>query len=419
MTSPVPRKGKKRMTKEELATFLKEMAAAIEAARPKASYLIDKAKAIIILDHPFFGCALLKRPVIERLDVPTLCVTATGKIYYNPLFVAGLTSQQVVFALCHETLHYLAGHAVRKGHRQPQKWNVAGDQWINDTLRDCSIGEWIPGIVDMPNARTETVEDLYDRIPEEEGGGGGGGGQSQQGGGDQQQSSSGDPLEDDIDDDCTDDAQRSEVDAQRKIDLAESAQVAKMRGKLSGVLAQFVADSIESKVPWYEKLERFFTEMSKTDEPSWNKPNRRYAPDYYIPAINDGMTMGEVMFVIDVSGSVSEKEIAHYNGHGKRIVEQCRPTKAHVLYTDTMVKKYEVFDTPEDFNIEFYSGGGTHMPAAFDFAKENGVDPSVAVVLTDGYTDFGEPPGFPVMWVISTPHIEAPHGESVHFEMDA
>jgi predicted metal-dependent peptidase len=75
------------------------------------------------------------------------------------------------------------------------------------------------------------------------------------------------------------------------------------------------------------------------------------------------------------------------------------------------------FEAGEDVKLEFYSGGGTHMPAGFDWVAEQGIEPSVFVCLTDGYTDFGEPPSFPVVWCISS-NVEASHGESIHFELE-
>jgi len=46
-----------------------------------------------------------------------------------------------------------------------------------------------------------------------------------------------------------------EQEAHVKIEIAEAAQAAKMRGKMPAVLQDFVADIIESKTPWYDILE--------------------------------------------------------------------------------------------------------------------------------------------------------------------
>ena len=88
------------------------------------------------------------------------------------------------------------------------------------------------------------------------------------------------------------------------------------------------------------------------------------------------------------------------------------------MYTDTDVVKHEVFECGDEVALTFYSGGGTHMPAGFDYCANEGIDPDVFVCLTDGYTDFGDAPSYPVVWCISS-DVEAPYGENVHFELES
>ena len=75
---------------------------------------LDKAKACIVLDHPFFASILLRRPLIKTDSVPTLAVDAKGRIYYNEKFVESLTVPQIVWGLCHEVGHVTARHSVRQ-----------------------------------------------------------------------------------------------------------------------------------------------------------------------------------------------------------------------------------------------------------------------------------------------------------------
>lgn len=431
MTSVMPRRPggantKRRYTEEEI----KQMMAKVEAARPQAKRLIDKARAYIVLDHPFFATPMLKRPMVERLSIPTLSVSDSGNIYYNPLFVATLTPEQMVFAIAHEVLHYLSGHGVRRGARDPKNWNIAGDMWINDTLKRSNVGAFIPGCIDVPGSADRTVEDIYASFPPPQDGDGpgdddddnGSGKQRGKGNGDQQSSSGDgddDPIGQDLDDDPADNDGMSpeEIEAQRKIDIAEAAQVAKIKGKLPGALQKFAEDAIASKTPWYDVLERYMTERVKNDQ-SWARPNRRYAPDFYLPVIDGIGSMGEIVLQVDISGSVSRQEIRHYNGHMKRIVEQCRPSKVHVIYTDTRVQRHDTFDKPEDVEIQFYSGGGTDMRAGFDYIAKQGIEPEVVVTLTDGYTPFPNDTDVPAVWCISTNSIDSPSGETVHFDME-
>lgn len=367
---------------------------------------LDKAKAQIVLDHPFFASILLRRPLIKRDDVPTLAVDARGHIYYNEKFCESLTVPQLVWALCHEVGHVIGKHATRRGSRHPRKWNYAGDAWINDTLTSNKVGDPIPNTVSMPGSKDDTVENIYDNLPkgdkEDEGGDepGGTGEDIIYGNGDTGKS-------------LTEDEVR-EVEGQIKVEIAEAAQAAKMRGKLSADLQAIVSDLLDVKTPWYEILEKHC--VSRVNQGvSWRRANRRFE-DVYLPSTDKLPQMGQLVVQVDVSGSISRQELAYYNGHLSRIIEQCRPEKVHVLYTDTQVKRHDEFECGEEVQLEFYSGGGTDMPAGFNFCAKQGIEPDVFVCLTDGYTDFGDDPGYPVVWCISS-DVVAPHGENIHFEL--
>lgn len=374
---------------------------------------LEKAKAQIILDHAFFASILLKRKLVETRKIPTLAVDQKSTIYYNPDFIEGLPVPQIVWGLCHEVGHVIGQHASRKGTRQHKKWNYAGDAWINDMLDSCKIGQRIPNCVDMAGSKDLTVESIYDNLPDGEKGDQGGEG-SEGGGGDFDM---GDIGEDIIQGDGGKPMTQDEINehnAEIKVQIAEAAQAAKTRGALSGTLAGIVAEILDVKTPWYEILEKHCVSRVNQGQ-TWRRPNRRFE-DVYLPSVDKLPQMGELVVQIDVSGSISKQELDHYSGHLSRIAEQCRPEKVHILYTDTDVVKHVEFECGEEVALEFYSGGGTDMPAGFTYCDEHGINPDVFVCLTDGYTDFGEAQNYPIVWCISS-DIEAPHGENVHFEM--
>jgi predicted metal-dependent peptidase len=183
-------------------------------------------------------------------------------------------------------------------------------------------------------------------------------------------------------------------------------------------LAKIIADLIDPGTPWHEILERYMTSYVRGDY-SWSRPNRRFADIAYLPSTGKVAEMGEVVIQVDVSGSISKTELAYYNGHMARIIEQCNPERVHVLYVDTGVCKHEVFEQGEEVALEFYSGGGTDMEAGFDFLAKEGIEPEVFVCLTDGYTNFNvdKAPNYPVLWCISS-DINAPYGENIHFSLE-
>lgn len=375
---------------------------------------LDKAKAQIVLDHPFFASILLRHPLTKRDDIPTLAVDAKGQIYYNEQFVESLTVPQLVWGLCHEVLHRVGQHATRLGNRDHYKWNYAGDAWINDTLDNCHIGDRIPNTVNMAGSKDDTVENIYDKLPDAGSGGAGGSGD---GSGNYMD---GDGLGNDVlpGTDLSE-SEIKEIEANAKVEIAQAAQAAKMRGKMPGALEKIVCDVLNVKTPWYELLEQYMADKV-ANEYTWTRPNRRFiGADLYMPSINNEQQMGEVVIQVDVSGSISNTELMYYNGHLSRIVEQCKPSKVHVLYTDTSVQRHDVFERGEEFGLEYFCGGGTDMTEGYRFIEREGIEPDVFITLTDGYTPFPEYVDIPSVWCISS-NISAPEaaGTTVHFEME-
>lgn len=363
---------------------------------------LDRAKVSIVTQHPFFASILMKRQLIEDRSIKTAAVDQRGQIYINPDWFDTLSVDEIVFVLAHEIGHVIGQHALRRGSRTPKRWNIAGDAWINDMLKASNIGQPIKGCVDMPGSKDETVDEIYNKLPDSPDGDGPGG--------------TGDDIIERGTPLTSEEATR--IDAETRVEIAQAAQAAKAQGKMPAALAKIIADLIDPGTPWHEILERYMTSFTRGDY-TWSRPNRRFADIAYLPSTGKVAEMGEIVVQVDVSGSISQQELAHYNGHLSRIISQCNPERVHVLYVDTQVCKHQVFEQGEEVSLEFYSGGGTDMEAGFDFIANEGIDPEVFVCLTDGYTDFNvaKAPSYPVLWCISS-DINAPYGENIHFSLE-
>lgn len=336
---------------------------------------VGKAKSLLILDHPFFGTACTKRPIIYTDTVPTAAMSATGQMYMNVDFCAPLSVQQLMFLLAHEAMHYMLAHGLRRGHRDPQAWNVAADKVINDTLIDAGVGDFIDGGITLDGAREMAAESLYDENDDGDGQGPGGLGND-----------IGDPT--DADGQPLDDATIHQLEAEAKIDAIQSAKAAKAVGKLPASIERMVEELVNVSTPWYDILERFMAGKIK-DGYSWNRPNRRFiARNIYIPGTDYVPKMGPVVIGVDTSGSIGPDEIAMFNGHINRIIDTCNPEVVHVVYCDYDVAGVDEY-TPEDFpvTIQCKGGGGTSFKPVFDWIDTNAIDPECVVYLTDGYGD--------------------------------
>jgi predicted metal-dependent peptidase len=368
---------------------------------------LEKAKAQLVLSHPFFASILLRGKLVERKDIPTAAVDARGTIYYNEKFFESLELQEVVFVLAHECFHKMLQHFARLGGRNLQKANYAQDACINDILNTSGVGKQPEGCVHIPGSKDKTWEEVYASLPESPSNG--------------KQYMEGDGIGEDImpgGENMTQ-AEKSEIEAAMKVEMAQAAQAARTQGKMPAALQRFVDSVLYSPVPWYDVLRRYMDTMSVNDY-SWSKPNRRYAGQgIYLPSMQSEPTMGHVVLVIDTSGSIGERELAQAEGHLNGIVESCRPTKTTVLYVDADVSAEDEY-TPDELPLKFKNcsgGGGTDMRKAFQWVDDNGVEPAVIIVISDLYTPFPESVSHPTIWLSTTDQV-APDcaGTTIRFE---
>lgn len=371
------------------------------------STTIEKAKVRLMLKHPFFGSILLRRPMEATDEIPTACVTSEGAIKYNPQFVERMDFEELLFLLAHEAMHVALGHLPRMKDRDHKLWNYACDAVINDLLEAEGIGRPIIGGVKMRGAKNRTAEEIYEELKQKppqnrgrKGSSGDGQGGSTQGQGTAAAGTE-DLRQEELDKYATS-ADVSEAVAKAKQELAQAAQGARLSGKLSGAVSQLVDKTLSTKVPWRSVLERHMT--SKADQHrSWSRPNKRYMPRHYLPRRERLPAMGKLVVGIDVSGSVTDEEIARYLGAVNEIIEVCPPEEIYVVYATTRVEHVDRYGR-EDYPIKptpSGSRGGTDLRCIMRWMEKEDVDADLAVVFTDGCTPYPSRLPCETIWAIT------------------
>lgn len=386
--------------------------------RKDAEFKLQKAKVQLVVGHPFWAQIVFNRRI--RIDdrVPTAYVTPKGAITVGTRFIMALNVQQLVFLLAHEAMHYAMLHFLRRAHRNPGKWNIAGDAVINDLLQEGSVGEFIDGGVNMPGSKDKTAEKVYDELPDSDGSGEDG-------------YAPGNGFQDLAPDDGGDDgsnmteSEKREIETQVRVELAQAAQIAKQQGKMPASLQRLVDSIINPITPWYQVLERFMTGFVASDY-SWRRPRKNMSHLAYFPSSSKIPSMGPVVVAVDTSGSIGDRELSHFLGHINRIIETCNPEKLYVVPCDAQVYKHTeltVDDLPitkemaEDKGMAA-GGGGTDFRPVFDWVNEQGLEPDVLVYLTDMYGSFPESAQpFETVWLSISEVSEAPFGTVVPYKM--
>lgn len=375
---------------------------------------MSKARAKLLIQHPFFASLIMSMPFKMTTDVPT-AATDGKQHYYNPEFMNSLSIDENMGVQAHEAMHDALYHVLRMHGRNQRIWNMACDYSINHILLESGLKLPEGCLVDPklgPNSADINYDILMQKSEDErkkrKGKGQPGDGQpSPGGGGNQPQDGDGQPsdgLREDVlgrdmkDSTSGDPAEITKREQEIRQRVAQAANIARMAGKLPGGLARFVDEILNPRLPWQDVLRDYMSQMAKSDE-SWSRRNRRFS-DIYLPT-RYSEQMGTVVIIPDTSGSMGQEEINFAGGEIMGIVEGCNPERVHVLWSDTEVASEQTFERGEQLVFEPKGGGGTDMRVPLAHAAD--LEPEVVVLITDGYTPWpATEPDYPLIVVCTT-----------------
>lgn len=401
-----------------------------------ASDRIKKAH-VAIMGHKKW-CAYSALLACGKVTVSDTCPTAytdSWNVTYGRAFVDSLNDRQLRLLVLHENTHKAYRHLhiyadlAKENHRLA---NIAMDHFVNLSLMDTDGGEnfiEMPevGIKPEPKYRGWSTKQIFDDLkqnpppqppqppdgpesdePGEPGDGDGDGGMDEH---DWDNASSGDAK--------AQEEQAKEIErALRQGEIIAK----KMQGKGAGNADGVFGELLRPKINWRAVLRQFLTATcSATGESSWSKTDRRAlaSGDVYLPG-QVGKTARHLVVVFDTSGSCfGSDEMTAFVSELAAIVKTVKPKMATVLYIDWEVQGVQQFRNGQIAvqSLKPRGGGGTDMTKGFNWCVDNRVKPDALICLTDGYTPFGQPPGYPVLWAITDRSTRAPFGTTINIEV--
>ncbi|QOE32464.1 putative metallopeptidase [Klebsiella phage Muenster] len=438
------------------------------------------ARTALMLTHPFFGVLASRlRPVANNTWCRTMAVD--GKhLFYNVEFVMGvqdpakkdmykeaireklpdvteeqleamtngLTNENIIAVICHEILHCAYDHFLRRGMRDPSRFNRAADYAINQIIDRDGIGKLPDGCLLDKKFENMTAEEIYLLLEEEEQQQGKGQQQKQQGGGsgDGQGKSRGtmgdlangsSPKGSTIDQhDVPQDGENGSDEETRKgymDDFKQAMMNAARAGGTPAEIARMIKNFKEPKIDWRSKLQRTLRSWLKSDA-TYQTPSRRSWStgfgangSFYGSPIYPGMKPDEdidIAIALDASGSISEDMLRDFIGEVLGITKQFKQFKIRIMTFDTQVYTVKDYKTGEEKKIleyPIYGGGGTDFDAVWEHMKQDNYVPKQLIMFTDGepWQSWGDPNYCKTLFVIhSNPNKEAPFGETVHYEYE-
>ncbi len=345
---------------------------------------------------------------------------------YCSKFIEKLTEPKVRGVVLHENLHVLLKHLLfgKDMFKKNQMIaNMAADFVVNAIIKDITVNVGGELLVDLPDgglydpmfkgwSMREVFNYIYKENPEPDGGDGDGGGNGGDGGdGDGNEGNSNpDPSrplnkkikvngkEYDVSDQFDEhdfasgknQTQEEVKDTNEKIDRA-IREGGILAGRMGANIPRSISDVLEPKIDWKAVLREFVNSSVKgKDEFTWRKMNKRHlANDMYLPSMEDE-TVGEIIYAVDTSGSISNEDLSRVAGELASLCELCQPERVRVLWWDTHVHGEQVFEG--DYNniakmLKPQGGGGTRVSSVSDYIVKNNITAECLIVHTDGYVE--------------------------------
>lgn len=206
------------------------------------------------------------------------------------------------------------------------------------------------------------------------------------------------------------------------IRAVQAAEMSNQAGHLPGNLKELLNKFLEPKINWRQVLYEWMTELLDEDDYTWERPNRRYqSHGLYLPSIEEPEgRLEHLVFIEDVSGSISKKDHIRFNSEVKYVKEVLKPRKLTLLQFDTRIAYEKVFEEDEPFErIEIHGGGGTSLVPVRKWIEKN--QPTAAIIFSDLWCDPMKPltNAIPIIWAtVNNLGATVPFGTLIHITED-
>lgn len=351
------------------------------------SKAMDKMRAArieLIRNYVFFGSVAMALELVEDSSLPHAAATDGKRLIFTPDKIDEWAFGETIGVICHEVLHVMLSHHLRKGPRNHKKWNYACDYAVNAFLLDqfrnagrkASSPTLPAGCLHDPQYADMSAEEIYNKLPDMENGLG-------------------------FDDvmDAAASMSKSEVAAEEakiRATVKNAAALSKKAGQMSDTIERLIEAICEPKANWRAIVRDYLTSKAETDY-NWATPHQRMLHQYGIvyPTL-DGEKLGNLVLLCDASGSCGDQQ-EQFCAEVSDILAayEC---SLDVIFHDAKVTKidhYESLDLPIVMRPSGF--GGTDVSEAFRAACD--FDPDLIIWMTDLEVSFSnvEVPGCDVI----------------------
>ena len=408
---------------------------------------IQKAKAKLMLEHPYFG-TIASALKLEKSDAVEAFLSDGNSLQFNDEYFDAAGVEEVEFALANGAMHTVLKHENRAGDRYEWLWQLATDYTINSMLVNNGLAlpdranfqERFEGMYaeevyeilrsEITNEELSSDENLKeqahdeqgktnkDHLSEEDKGAEEDRDRSRQSASSstqkKQSESSDTPIEDQ---DAGEGGSEMSPEEEKQMAEAFFEQLFKKMGRqgtLPKNLKFLVPRYFSHQVDWREMLYRYIASYAKSSL-SFMPPNMKYLyRGIYLPSLSSDLL--RIVIAIDSSGSVDEKLLGLFLGEVESITQQYPNFEIDLITADAKIQSHEVFLPGESLVYEIRGGGGTDFRPVFEYIDRHIDHPTLLIYFTDGLGTFpSDEPNYDLLWVMPESQ-DVPFGEVMLIE---
>lgn len=358
---------------------------------------------------PFYSYLALRLKLKEMAEIPTAGVDGKGTMYYNPEFILGLTTDEIVWLWGHEIGHLIFEHVALKGKRNHTLWNMAGDYAINLILEKDNVGKRIENTLFEDKYEDWTASAIYEDLMKDA--------KSNM----EKYNGDGNANGDDhgMWGELTEEEQQKVGKQWRQAAVAAAHAAKQQGGEVPEGFRHLISDLTETKIRWEDIVRERIRSFNK-EEVSWSRVNRRRTlGEFNYPGKKPGEKV-EFMVAIDTSGSFSQEDVTKAMSEVYGATREFSEVTVRVIQWDTRVYGDRTFtqeNSDEMVNYQIEGGGGTDFNCVINYLRDNHIEPSQLFVFTDLYFSYMGDPGIcPTTFIAVGNDAEAPYGETVKYD---
>jgi predicted metal-dependent peptidase len=181
---------------------------------------------------------------------------------------------------------------------------------------------------------------------------------------------------------------------------------------------RMLEELMKPQTDWRQILNEFIQE--EVNDYSFSPPDKRFDDSpFYLPDFNEkDENIKKVLFMIDTSGSMSDKMVTAAYSEVKGAIDQFNgKLEGWLGFFDAAIIEPQPFSTEEEFRvIRPVGGGGTDFQIILEYVQLYMADdlPVCIIILTDGYAPFPKEHlanGIPVLWLLNNEEVNPPWGK--------